>query len=108
MLCPAVSDPFHGRWYRICTIFHQTLAMPILGKFLTWSAFKSGLAKPGTIPEEKVTDILWGINQKENNCTKSNGIHNNGVQGQMNGFSSHSTPQAHNSVHTNDDHHKHE
>lgn len=32
MLCPAVSDPFHGRFYRLFAICHQLILIPSLGK----------------------------------------------------------------------------
>lgn len=32
MLCPAVSDPFYGRLYRICAMIHQMFALPLVGK----------------------------------------------------------------------------
>ncbi len=32
MLCPAVSDPFHGRYYRLFAMSHQLLLIPCLGK----------------------------------------------------------------------------
>ncbi|XP_046573143.1 transmembrane protein 164-like isoform X1 [Haliotis rubra] len=32
MLCPAVSDPFHGPYYRLCALTHQTILIPCLGK----------------------------------------------------------------------------
>ncbi|ESO83790.1 hypothetical protein LOTGIDRAFT_55380, partial [Lottia gigantea] len=32
MLCPAISDPFHGPYYRLCGISHQIILIPTLGK----------------------------------------------------------------------------
>ncbi|CAL1535852.1 unnamed protein product [Lymnaea stagnalis] len=32
MLCPAVSDPFHGKFYRLFAICHQFILIPTLGK----------------------------------------------------------------------------
>lgn len=32
MLCPAVSDPFHGKYYRLIAIGHQLILIPTLGK----------------------------------------------------------------------------
>lgn len=54
MLCPAVSDPFYGRLYRVCGMGHQLVLIPLVGKFVaaTGNYFKSTASLE--IPEKLV------------------------------------------------------
>lgn len=54
MLCPAVSDPFYGRLYRICGMIHQVLLIPLIGKFVVWTSIKFNLCRPNDKNEVKV------------------------------------------------------
>lgn len=54
MLCPAVSDPFYGRLYRICGMIHQVLLIPVIGKFIVWTSYRFKLARPNEDREVKV------------------------------------------------------
>jgi len=32
MVCPAISDPFHGPYYRVAAMSHQSIMVPLVGK----------------------------------------------------------------------------
>ncbi|KAI6173243.1 hypothetical protein M3Y98_01061000 [Aphelenchoides besseyi] len=38
IICPAVSDPFAGRFYRICAICHQCVVVPLIVKLYNYSS----------------------------------------------------------------------
>lgn len=54
MLCPAVSDPFYGRLYRICGMCHQLILIPAIGKFVAATANYFKLCQPSEVPEKLV------------------------------------------------------
>jgi len=46
MMCPAVSDPFYSRWYRMAAATHQPLLMLVHGKAYTYMCL--WLSRSGT------------------------------------------------------------
>lgn len=38
MICPAVSDPFHGPYYRMVAMSHQSIMVPLVGKLYAFLA----------------------------------------------------------------------
>lgn len=56
MLCPAVSDPFHGPYYRLFAITHQCLLIPSLGKIYAALARRIGWAPLDK--EASVADLI--------------------------------------------------
>jgi hypothetical protein len=65
MMCPAVSDPFYSRWYRLAASTHQTLLILIHGKLYT---FISSLFIPQTKDLSALTrKLIIGDHQRDSN-----------------------------------------
>ena len=54
MLCPAVSDPFYGRGYRLCAMVHQMILIPLIGKLIVLSSQYFKLLQDTGVRETKV------------------------------------------------------
>ncbi|WAR28421.1 TM164-like protein [Mya arenaria] len=54
MLCPAVSDPFYGRHYRLMAMTHQVLALPLVAKVIVFTSYQFGVAQPPDVNEVPV------------------------------------------------------
>lgn len=53
MVCPAITDPFRGPYYRLCALIHQSLFIPLYGKL--YFAFGQFLLRTlGVYPEGDV------------------------------------------------------
>lgn len=91
MLCPAVSDPFYGRGYRLFAFVHQALLIPIIGKFIVWTSLKFKLAKPNDVLEIKV--FVSDSEEHFSDCDRKN------VSGQ--GISSATSRKQDNGLHAN-------
>lgn len=72
MLCPAISDPFYGRLYRLCGMTHQLLLIPIIGKFVVATSIKFNIAKPNDIYETKV--FVRELNESSDNDTATEAV----------------------------------
>lgn len=59
MLCPAVSDPFHGPFYRLFAIAHQTILIPSLGKIYALLARRLGWC-----PDEEESSVAILIKEE--------------------------------------------
>ena len=52
MVCPAISDPFHGPYYRMMAMSHQSIMVPLVGKL--YAVFAQWFLS------------LWKLNNNEN------------------------------------------
>lgn len=59
MLCPAVSDPFNGPFYRLFAIAHQTILIPSLGKIYALLARRLGWC-----PDEEESSVAILIKEE--------------------------------------------
>lgn len=54
MLCPAVSDPFYGRGYRLCAMVHQMILIPVIGKLIVAGSYYFRLSGEVSVIETPV------------------------------------------------------
>lgn len=67
MLCPAVSDPFHGPYYRLCAAVHQMILIPSLGKI-----YASFAQQIGWCPNE--VESVVSLHNRENTSNSSDRV----------------------------------
>ncbi|KAI8772294.1 transmembrane protein 164 [Biomphalaria glabrata] len=64
MLCPAVSDPFHGKFYRLFAMVHQIILIPTLGKLLVILAKAINILPCDNPPDECFLSYAWNCETK--------------------------------------------
>ncbi|KAH9487905.1 hypothetical protein Btru_067429 [Bulinus truncatus] len=69
MLCPAVSDPFHGRFYRLFAMVHQLILIPSLGKLLVILARAVHMLPCDNLPDE--CPMSYSLNYETKCCKYS-------------------------------------